>query len=125
MEAEMTGYRTILSIDGGGIRGIIPARILAFIEQETKKRICELFDLVIGTTTGGILALGLTKPSPKWPYEANDLIDFYRCKGPKMFPAPGRLEQLIRRLVPAKLRDLRFRPKYDHRNVERILRDKL
>src|ERR1039458_3929071 len=52
----------ILSIDGGGIRGIIPALVLARIEQLTNRPIARLFDLVAGTSTGGILALGLTIP---------------------------------------------------------------
>ena len=52
----------ILSIDGGGIRGIIPAMILADIERRTGHRIAEMFDMIAGTSTGGILALGLTVP---------------------------------------------------------------
>jgi patatin-like phospholipase/acyl hydrolase len=55
----------VLSIDGGGIRGIIPAMILAHIEELTGKPIAELFNLVAGTSTGGILALGLTKADAK------------------------------------------------------------
>jgi uncharacterized protein len=54
--------KKLLSIDGGGIRGIIPAVILAEIEKRTGRSIAALFDLVAGTSTGGILALGLTKP---------------------------------------------------------------
>ena len=51
----------ILSIDGGGIRGIIPAKILALAEEELKRtnhacRICDYFDLICGTSTGGIIA---------------------------------------------------------------------
>ena len=53
---------TILSIDGGGIRGIIPAMILAEIESRTGYRIAQMFDLIAGTSTGGVLALGLTIP---------------------------------------------------------------
>ncbi len=43
---------TILSIDGGGIRGIIPAMVLADIERRTGRRIAELFDLIAGTSRG-------------------------------------------------------------------------
>ena len=43
------------SIDGGGIRGIIPAMILAEIEDRTGGSIAEMFDLIAGTSTGGIL----------------------------------------------------------------------
>ncbi|MGF1673571.1 MAG: patatin-like phospholipase family protein, partial [Rivularia sp. (in: cyanobacteria)] len=54
----------ILSIDGGGIRGIIPSIILKEIEQRTQKRIWQLFDLIAGTSTGGFLAMILTMPNP-------------------------------------------------------------
>ena len=52
----------ILAIDGGGIRGIIPALVLAEIEDRTGRRVADLFDLVAGTSTGGILAAALTRP---------------------------------------------------------------
>jgi len=52
--------KRILSIDGGGIRGIIPALILAEIEKRTGKPISESFDLIAGTSAGAIIALGLT-----------------------------------------------------------------
>jgi uncharacterized protein len=81
----------ILSIDGGGIRGIIPAMILARIERRTGRRITEMFDLIAGTSTGAILALGLTVPQnrkgtrPK--YEASQLVSFYEEDGRKVFHA--------------------------------------
>ncbi len=53
---------TILSIDGGGIRGIIPALVMAEIERRTEKPISALFDLVAGSSTGGLLALALAVP---------------------------------------------------------------
>jgi patatin-like phospholipase/acyl hydrolase len=81
---------TILSIDGGGIRGIIPGLILAEIEKRTKKRIHELFDLIAGTSTGGILTLGLTKPdnNGKAAYTALDGVALYEKEGHKIFSAP-------------------------------------
>jgi patatin-like phospholipase/acyl hydrolase len=81
----------ILSIDGGGIRGIIPAMILSQIERRTGRRIAEMFDLIAGTSTGAILALGLTVPQgrnanrPK--YEASQLVSFYEEDGKKVFHA--------------------------------------
>jgi len=80
----------VLSIDGGGIRGIIPAMVLAEIERRTGKRIVEMFDLVAGTSTGGILALGLTKPGQdsKPEYSAKKLIDLYEIEGGKIFSIP-------------------------------------
>ncbi len=82
----------ILSIDGGGIRGIIPALVLAEIERLSKRPACELFDLIAGTSTGGIIALGVTVPSdaeqlasgqPRW--SAQDLAGLYVSEGPKIF----------------------------------------
>lgn len=77
----------VLSIDGGGIRGIIPAIVLAEIEGRTGKRIAEVFDLVAGTSTGGILALGLTKPGQDGgpEYSAKKLINLYETEGGKIF----------------------------------------
>ena len=52
----------VLCIDGGGIRGLIPALVLAEIERRTGRRIAEMVDFVAGTSTGGILACALTRP---------------------------------------------------------------
>jgi len=82
--------KKVLSIDGGGIRGIIPAMILAEIERRTGKRIAEMFDLVAGTSTGGILALGLTKPGQGGgpEYSAKRLIELYETEGGRIFFTP-------------------------------------
>lgn len=72
----------ILALDGGGIRGIVPAKVLEFIEFSTGKRIYELFDLVAGTSTGSLLACGLTKPNPK---SAGEMRDLYQRRGPEIF----------------------------------------
>jgi patatin-like phospholipase/acyl hydrolase len=80
----------ILSIDGGGIRGIIPAYILASIEERTGKPISQLFDLIAGTSTGGILALGLTKPnsSGQPEFTAQRLCELYERDIPHIFRNP-------------------------------------
>ena len=75
----------ILSLDGGGIRGILPGIILAELEKELKKkdgcqaRLADYFDLIAGTSTGGILALGYLVPNengrPK--YEADKVVSLY------------------------------------------------
>jgi patatin-like phospholipase/acyl hydrolase len=80
----------VLSIDGGGIRGIIPAMVLAEIERRTGKPVSEVFDLVAGTSTGGILALGLTKPGRdgKPQFSAERLIALYETEGGKIFDRP-------------------------------------
>ena len=79
----MSDYKTILSLDGGGIRGLISARILHEIEERTGKGIHELFDLIVGTSTGGILAIGLTHPGG--PHTAKEMLELYRERGQEIF----------------------------------------
>ncbi|MBX7146729.1 MAG: patatin-like phospholipase family protein [Alphaproteobacteria bacterium] len=77
----------ILSIDGGGIRGLIPAMVLADIEKRTGKKIYELFDLIAGTSTGGLMALALCIPDGNGGVKhlAKDLIKFYEEDGKRVF----------------------------------------
>jgi patatin-like phospholipase/acyl hydrolase len=77
----------VLSIDGGGIRGVIPGQLLVHIEEKTGKRISELFDLIVGTSTGGILAAGLAAPDKngKPKFTAEDMLALYAEKGNKIF----------------------------------------
>jgi patatin-like phospholipase/acyl hydrolase len=82
--------RTILSIDGGGIRGIIPATVLAHIESRIGP-LAQHFDLIAGTSTGGIIAVGLTCPRPgtKQPlYTAAELRGLYEKHGREIFRIP-------------------------------------
>jgi uncharacterized protein len=95
--------RKILSIDGGGIRGVIPAVVLNYIEERTGKRIATMFDLIAGTSTGGMLALGLTKKNSdssinqEPEYTAAELVNFYRKYGKKIFSEyiPGSMDDLV------------------------------
>ena len=86
----------ILTIDGGGIRGIIPGTVLHEIEQITGKRIAELFDIIAGTSTGGILALGLTIPGAngKPKYTAEEILGIYGKNGGRIFKKGGLLKKL-------------------------------
>jgi patatin-like phospholipase/acyl hydrolase len=92
----MSNRTRILSIDGGGIRGMIPALVLAELEQRAGKPVAELFDLVAGTSTGGILACGLTIPGDggRPRYAANQLIALYEQEGPNIFD-----RSLLRRVL--------------------------
>jgi uncharacterized protein len=72
----------VLAIDGGGIRGLIPALVLAEIESRTGRRAAELFDLIAGTSTGAIIACALVRPNPMPAVRAAEL---YETDGPKVF----------------------------------------
>src|SRR5208337_3624634 len=74
----------VLSIDGGGIRGILPACVLQEIETRTGKDIASLFHLISGTSTGGIIACGLLKGVP-----ADKLKDLYVKEGGNIFSHSG------------------------------------
>lgn len=77
----------ILSLDGGGIRGIIPARILTTIEDKTKRPIADMFDLIAGTSTGGILATGFAGSvgGNKPIRTAAELLNMYVDRGSEIF----------------------------------------
>ena len=120
MTSDTTGTRPIrvLSIDGGGIRGIIPARILNELEQRTGKPVSALFDIMAGSSTGGILVLGLTKPTgnTRQPaHSAAGMMEFYRQLGPVIFST-----SLRHRLTS--LNGL-VRSRYPDRTVENALAD--
>ncbi|MEH2439345.1 patatin-like phospholipase family protein [Nostoc sp.] len=115
----------ILAIDGGGIRGIIPTMILAEIERRTQKPIFSLFDLISGTSSGGILALGLTKPKlnldvpdspPTAQYSAEDLLQIYIEYGAEIFYEP------FWEKVLGQLEDIFVQPKYSSEGREEIIR---
>ena len=75
----------ILSIDGGGIKGIFPAMLLAEIESRylDGRSVAEHFDLITGTSTGGIIALGLSTDIP-----ARTIAGLYTEHGGEIFPSP-------------------------------------
>ncbi|KAM3297663.1 hypothetical protein ACQJBY_039543 [Aegilops geniculata] len=85
---------TVLSIDGGGVRGIIPGTILAFLEEKLQEldgpdaRIADYFDVVAGTSTGGLVAAMLTAPNRMGRplFAAKDVNKFYLEHCPNIFP---------------------------------------
>jgi hypothetical protein len=72
----------VLAIDGGGIRGLIPALVLEEIEHRTGRPAAELFDLVAGTSTGALIACALTRPQPM---PATRIAEIYVKEGPDIF----------------------------------------
>jgi uncharacterized protein len=91
----------ILSIDGGGIKGLYSAAFLADLEQRFNKRIADCFDLIAGTSTGGILALALAARIP-----AQEIVDFYKNWGPKIFPQRFKFLRTIRSLFVSKYNNI-------------------
>lgn len=97
--------RRILSIDGGGIMGTFPAAFLAAFEEDLGQPIGQYFDLIAGTSTGGILAIGLALGLP-----AKSLLELYEQRGPEIFgqsPSTNWMDRLFR--GPRSL----FAPKHD------------
>ena len=109
----MTKY--VLAVDGGGIRGIIPAMVIAHIERKMKKSAGQLFDLMVGTSTGGILVLGLSRPGHGRPaqFSAKRVIKLYEDHGERIFE-----HSLWRKLRSA---GGILEEAYSHQNLEAVL----
>jgi len=75
----------ILAIDGGGIKGLYSASVLARIEEKTGKKIGDHFDMICGTSTGGLIALAISKG-----LTAQEIADMYFNKGGQIFPVSER-----------------------------------
>ncbi|MGH9729472.1 MAG: patatin-like phospholipase family protein [Candidatus Acidiferrales bacterium] len=76
----------VLAIDGGGIRGIIPAVILGELQKRLGKDLWQAFDLIAGTSTGGIIALGIgTQGNQGAAYSPSQLVELYVQNGPAIF----------------------------------------
>lgn len=99
--------KRVLSISGGGIRGVVPATILAHIEDYTGQPACKTFDLIAGTSTGGIIAIGLGLGIP-----AGALADLYSKRCGEIFSKP-----FWRRLLPLS------RAKYGAEGLRKALQD--
>ena len=109
--------RRILCIDGGGIRGTFPAAFLAEAEKHLSHPIGTYFDLIAGTSTGGILAAGLALGFP-----ASDLLALYETHGPKVF---GLRDSSLISQGANWFRCIRrvFRPKHNLDNLRMVLRE--
>lgn len=106
----------ILSIDGGGLRGIIPCKLLTDLESELMKRdgenarLMDYFDLICGTSTGGIIAIGLALG-----LTAKEILELYEANGNEIFP--GR-----RRTIANKLHCFfTNKPFYDRSRLKELL----
>jgi patatin-like phospholipase/acyl hydrolase len=74
----------ILALNGGGFKGLYTAQVLARMEEESGKPIADLFDMISGTSIGGVIALALAKRVP-----AKEIVKLFTEKGDKIFPTPS------------------------------------
>ncbi len=102
----------ILSLDGGGLKGIFTASFLASLEANTNKKVVDHFDLIAGTSTGGIIAIALGLG-----FRPKEILDFYLVAGPKIFPA----QSYIKRIVFG-LKHIFYR-KYSSRSLKEYLQE--
>jgi len=107
----------ILSLDGGGIRGVLAARILFNLEEKLRQPLNQYFHLLSGTSTGSMLATALALGIP-----ARKIVHLYRQKGKIVFPYTDGLD--IKR-VPVFLEYGLLGPKFSDRGLETILKDLL
>ena len=85
-------YFRILSLDGGGIRGVFPAAFMARLEEHLEHPIGRYFDLIAGTSTGGIIAIGLGLG-----LSAGEILKLYVEQGPAIFgQGHGAVENWVR-----------------------------
>ncbi|HEX2141189.1 MAG TPA: patatin-like phospholipase family protein [Candidatus Limnocylindria bacterium] len=103
--------RRILSIDGGGVRGVIPAVLLDALERSTGAPAREQFDFVAGTSTGALVAAGVAAG-----VSGEELVDLYLRRGPRVFRRTPILSTL-RRIVRGHM--------YDVRQLHRLIRETL
>lgn len=101
--------RRILTIDGGGAKGVFPAAFLAALEEEAGRPLAEQFDLIAGTSTGGVIALALGLGLP-----ARELVEFYLKRGPEIFHG----HRLLRRLRQIAI------AKYTHEPLKSVLSER-
>lgn len=116
--AAGSGIKRILCIDGGGIKGACPASFLSSLEADLPEPIGRYFDLIAGTSTGGILAIGLALG-----LKAEELFSLYETKGPDIFGQSGHSDRLAAWFSNARaaLRHLTH-PKHDLERLEAALR---
>ena len=107
----------ILSIDGGGLRGIIPVKILQKLEELTGKRIYEMFDLVAGTSTGGIISCASTVKGAdgKPKFTLADIEQLFAEKANTIFPATSGIGNIFRGIKNL------FKPEFSPDGLESVL----
>lgn len=112
----------ILSIDGGGLRGVVPLTILKKVEELTGKPIWQSFDLIAGTSTGGLITSSLTMRDAHDPgqskYSLDDILNIYLTRGREIFPPRStRIGEFLETI------DDTLHPKFGEEGIDRVFRD--
>ncbi len=81
----------ILAIDGGGLKGIYSAKILDQFEKKFNCNLVDYFDLICGTSTGGLIALALSLR-----ISAEEIVDFYDERGKIIFPKMSKVQEIFK-----------------------------
>ncbi|EFJ20370.1 hypothetical protein SELMODRAFT_108728 [Selaginella moellendorffii] len=124
-EGAFGKHKCVLSIDGGGVRGLIPAQILIFLEECLQEldgpdaRIADYFDVVAGTSTGGLISIMLAAPdAQRRPlFTAKGINKFYLDNCKTIF---NRDRPYLSFLSMTSIRAM-FGPKYSPTNLEHLL----
>ncbi|CAL5187910.1 unnamed protein product [Lathyrus oleraceus] len=122
-------FITVLSIDGGGVRGIIPGVILAYLESQLQEidgadaRLADYFDVIAGTSTGGLITAMLTTPNPKNNnrplFAAREIVPFYLKNLPLIFPQKSGIFAPIMNIAKA-LTGPKYNGKYLHNTIREL-----
>jgi patatin-like phospholipase/acyl hydrolase len=114
----------ILSLDGGGLRGVVPLTILKQVEAISKKKLKDIFHLVAGTSTGGLItsAINIQNPddSSQTLYSLDDVLKVYMERGGEIFPQRSRFQNTLLSIF----NDLRY-PKFSAAGIDKVLKDLL
>lgn len=98
----------ILSIDGGGIKGLYSSTVLEHLEKKHQGSCSDFFDLMCGTSTGGLIALGLSLKIP-----ASEISKIYSEHGKDIFPKQNKLAGLVRQTL--------WRGKFNDEPLKKVL----
>ncbi|AES94730.1 putative phospholipase A(2) [Medicago truncatula] len=135
MEAvKPVNFITVLSIDGGGVRGIIPGVILAYLESQLQEidgedaRIADYFDVIAGTSTGGLITTMLATPNRKANnrplFAAKEIVPFYLQNLPNIFPQQSGIFAPLISTTKA-LTGSKYNGEYLHKLIRNMTQDTL
>jgi uncharacterized protein len=100
----------VLSIDGGGIKGLYSSKILEHFEDKFNCHIADYFDLICGTSTGGLIALGLSLHIP-----VSEISNLYYNRGKQIFPQRNKYLSFLKQFF--------LQSKYDNEELRKVLQE--